>query len=58
VVIRKECQFFYKQMPRCRDPAVNAFMDERLKHHEGDVMVRVLKPDSSVWTWTQPGQRG
>jgi hypothetical protein len=46
-VIRKECQFFYKQVPRYRDPAVNAFMDERLKYHEGDVIVLVLKPDFS-----------
>ncbi|RKH56235.1 hypothetical protein [Corallococcus llansteffanensis] len=44
-VIRNECQFFYKQVPRYRDPKVNTFVDGLLRYREGDVMVLVLKPE-------------
>jgi len=42
-VIRKECSFFYKDVPRYSDPAVNEFMDRSLRYADGDVVVGVLR---------------
>jgi hypothetical protein len=42
-ILRNECQFFYKVVPRYRDPRVNELFDSSLRYYEGDVLVLVLK---------------
>jgi hypothetical protein len=42
-VIRKECSFFYRDIPRYKDADVNAFMDRSLNYSDGDVIVGVLR---------------
>ncbi|MCC6554904.1 MAG: hypothetical protein IT372_18175 [Polyangiaceae bacterium] len=42
-ILRNECQFFYKVVPRWRDPKVNEFFDSSLRYYEGDVFVVVLR---------------
>jgi hypothetical protein len=43
LILRNECRFFYKDVPRYRDPNVNELFDARLRYQEGDVIVGVLK---------------
>jgi hypothetical protein len=43
LVIRKECSFFYRDVPRHRRPEVNQFMDNLLDYAAGDVIVGVLQ---------------
>jgi len=42
-ILRNECQFYYKVIPRYRDPKVNDLFDSSLRYYEGDVFVLVLK---------------
>jgi hypothetical protein len=42
-VLRKECSFFYRDVPRHRRPEVNAFLDRVLDYAAGDVIVGVLQ---------------
>jgi len=39
LIVRKECQFFYKQRPYSTNRRINDFCDSMLRYAEGDVFV-------------------
>lgn len=47
-ILRNECAFFYKDIPRWKDPKVNTWFDANVRYYEGDVIVMVMKMSSLV----------
>ena len=45
-VLRNECRFFYKKLPRTGDARINRYCDARLRYEEGDAFVLVGRCDA------------